>query len=325
MSAAPVPPAKPSATNLQPVRSEVIIVAHNAGSLLAEAVASAAAQAGPEHVWVMDAESTDGSVDALRASGVTGGGDEKKGRDTAGTARRGAVHVIPVPNNGFAAANNRGLEAIEAATAPGPSASPASPAAPADAPFVLLLNPDAVLRPGALDVLIATGEADSRAGIIGALVLDDDGVVQAGSFGRFPSLVSAIRLRLWRMGRRLRGNTRLSPKAPTSTAAVDWVTGAAMLVRRAAIAHVGRLDEGFFLYYEDIDWCRRMRARGWEVLLEPRAQVIHRLGGSNAPTETIAGAYRASFYRYCDLYGLWGLKLASRLGLGVRRCFGGAS
>jgi GT2 family glycosyltransferase len=233
----------------------------------------------------MDAECTDGNVDAL----------QRRGNE---------VHVVPVANVGFAAANNRGIESTSS-------------------PFVLLLNPDAVLCPGALDALLATARANPRAGIVGALVLNADASVQANSFGRFPSLVTSPRLRMWRITQRLRGNLSLSPKAPTSTTSVDWVTGAAMLVRRAAVNEVGPMDEGFFLYYEDIDWCHRMRDHGWAVLLAPRAHAVHHRGGSAAPKATVALAYRASFYRYCDLYGLWGLKALSRFGLFVRRMFGG--
>ena len=266
---------------------DIIIVAHDSGHLLRDAVSSAVAQAGAEHVWVMDAESADGSVDAL-------------GRDADG------IHIVPIANLGFAAANNRGIEST-------------------GSPFVMLLNPDAVLLPGALEALLVTAEADPRAGIVGAKILSPDGSVQAGSFGRFPSLAEALRLRLWKAALRLRGNSSLSPKAPASTASVDWVTGAAMLVRRAAIDEVGPMDKDFFLYHEDIDWCHRMRDKGWDVLLEPRAQVLHHLGGSAAPKADVARAYRASFYRYCDLYGLWGLKTLARFGLSLRRLFGGAA
>ena len=266
--------------------TDVIIVAHNAGSLLEEAVASAIGQAGAGSVWVMDAESTDGSVAALQ--------DDAPG-----------IHIVPVPNLGFAAANNRGIELTRS-------------------PFVVLLNPDAALRPGALDALLTTADAHPRVGVVGALLVNADGSVQANSFGRFPSLGTALRLRWWRMVQRLRGNTSLSPAAPASTAEVDWVSGAAMLVRRTAIEDAGPMDEGFFLYYEDTEWCHRMREHGWEVLLEPKARVTHHLGGSAAPKAEIARAYRASFYRYCDLHGLWGLKSLSRLGLCLRRLVGGA-
>lgn len=263
----------------------VVIVAHNSGGLLADAVSSAVDQAGADHVWIIDAESTDGSVDAVRR-------------------REAGLHVMSVPNVGFAAANNRGIEAT-------------------DAPFVLLLNPDAALRPGALTALLSTAKARPKAGIIGALVTNPDGSVQAGSFGRFPSLVVVLALHGWRALQWLRGNRSLSPKAPASTTSVDWVTGAALLVRRAAIEEVGSMDEAFFLYYEDTDWCHRMCDRGWEVLLEPAAHVVHHRGGSTSAGAPVAEAYRVSFYRYCDLYGLWGLKAVSRLGVCLRGLLGG--
>lgn len=266
--------------------SDVVIVAHNPGRLLAESVASAVEQAGPDHVWVVDAASTDGSIDRLVEQGHP-------------------IRVVQVPNLGLAAANNTGLRLTSSA-------------------FVLLLNPDAVLCPGALDALLATGKANPRAGIVGPLILNVDASVQANSFGRFPSLLASLSLRWWRVMQRLRANASLSPKAPTSTVSVDWVTGAAMLVRRAAVDDVGPMDEGFFLYYEDTDWCHRMHDNAWEVLLEPEARVVHHLGGSAAPEDTVAQAYRASFYRYCSLYGLWGLKACSRLGLSLRGLFGGA-
>jgi N-acetylglucosaminyl-diphospho-decaprenol L-rhamnosyltransferase len=265
---------------------DVVIVAHNPGHLLIEAVASAVEQAGAERVWVMDADTSDGSIEVLLRQGH-------------------AVHVVPVRNPGFAAANNRGIQLTSS-------------------PFILLLNPDAVLCPAALDALLVTAKANPRAGIVGPLVMNTDASVQANSFGRFPSLVTSLGLHLWRIIQRLRGNVRLSPKAPTSTRSVDWVTGAAMLVRRAAVDDVGPMDEGFFLYYEDVEWCHRMRDHTWDVLLEPEARVVHCLGGSAAPRDTVARAYRASFYRYCGLYDLWGLKALSRLGLSLRRLFGGA-
>lgn len=271
----------------RPACADVVIVAHNSGGLLADAAASALEQAGLGHVWVMDAESTDGSVDRLEgeASGI---------------------HIVAVPNSGFAASNNRGIEATTS-------------------PFVLLLNPDAVLRRGALEALLSTAEANPRAGIVGALVLNADGSVQSGSFGRFPTLATSLALRLWRAAQRLRGNTGLSPKAPVATASVDWVTGAALLVRRASLEDVGPMDEGFFLYFEDTEWCHRMHDHGWDVLLEPGARVVHHRGGSSTPKTVVTSAYRASFYRYCDLYGLWGLKTSARVGLCLRRLSGGAS
>lgn len=260
---------------------DVVIVAHNAGDLLLAAVRSAAEQTGPERVWVMDAESTDGSVDALRAAAP-------------------GVHVVAVPNAGFSASNNRGIEATSGT-------------------YVLLQNPDAILKPGALTALVATAEANPQAGIVGAAIYNADGSPQANAYGRFPTLWWAIGLRFERLGQRLVGNPNCSPRLPKVTAPADWVTGAALLVRRSAIDEVGLMDEGFFLYYEDIEWCHRMRDNGWDVLLEPKAGVVHYLGGSNVPEGIVAQAYRASLDRYCDIYGRWGLKMFAHMNDALRR------
>ena len=264
---------------------EVVVVAHDSGDLLAEAVASAAEQAGAGNVWVVDAGSSDGSIEALE-------------RRVPGT------HILRGANDGFAAGNNRGIGATRSA-------------------FVLLLNPDAVLLSSALEALLETAAARPSAAIVAPLILSFDGGVQANSFGRFPTLRTAFALRSWRAFQRTLGNRALSPAAPRGTTAADWVTGAAMLVRRAAIDAVGGLDEGFFLYYEDVEWCHRMRDAGWEVLVEPRARVAHRLGGSATPGGAAEQAYRASFFRYCDLYGLWALKAVACLAVASRRLGGG--
>lgn len=257
---------------------EIIIVAYNSGPLLTDAVASAAAEVGEGRVWVVDNESTDGSVRAA-------------------SARFPELHVLPVANRGFSAGNNRGIEATTA-------------------PFVLLLNPDAEVESGAVAVLREAMEAVPDAGIVGPAVRNPDGTPQAGSFGRFPSFPVRLGQALRRVGLRI-ARRRDMPRLPASRTVVDWVSGAAMLVRRDAIEAAGQMDEAFFLYYEDIEWCHRMRDRGWRTLLEPRASVVHHLGKSGAGTRANA-AYRASFEHYTDLYGLWGLRFAARLGLALR-------
>jgi len=266
---------------------DVVIVAHNSGELLADAVRTASQQAGKERVWVMDAESTDGSAEAI-VQAFPG------------------VHVIAVPNAGFSAGNNRGIES-------------------GSHEFVLLLNPDAELKDGAIEMLVAAARADARVGIVGPLVLGSDGLVQLGSFGRFPTLVRRVGIGLSRGWHRLLGQRDTSPRVPGVRTDVDWVTGACMLVRRTAIDDVGPMDEAFFLYYEDIEWCHRMRDHGWRVVLEPSARCVHRLGRSGAPEGAMSQAYRDSFSRYCDLYGLWGLKATARAGSAMRRALGGSA
>jgi len=264
---------------------DVIIVAHNAGELLRASVSSAVEQAGSDAVWVIDTASTDGSVQAL-------------------AAEQDGVHVVTAANIGFSAGNNLGIESTSA-------------------PYVLLLNPDAELQPDALATLIGVAETHRNAAIVGPAILNPDGSAQANAFGRFPTLASSVGLRFTRLANRLTGNAKQSPRLPKQTKPVDWVTGAAMLVRRSAIRDAGEMDEGFFLYYEDFDWCHRMRDRGWDVLLEPSARVVHRLGAAGAESARVEQAYRDSFYRYCDLYGLWALKAVTRIGLSARTAVGG--
>jgi GT2 family glycosyltransferase len=97
-----------------------------------------------------------------------------------------------------------------------------------------------------------------------------------------------------------------------------------VLVRRTAIDAVGPMDEGFFLYYEDVEWCHRMHDGGWNVLVEPDSCCVHARGGSGGGESPAAqAAYRASFYRYCKLYHLGALAFAARIGLAARVAAGG--
>jgi N-acetylglucosaminyl-diphospho-decaprenol L-rhamnosyltransferase len=143
---------------------------------------------------------------------------------------------------------------------------------------VLLLNPDTEVRPGALPQLVAYLDAHPRVGICGPRLLFPDGSVQP-SARRFPTLgwVVARRtpLRLV-LGRTVWSRRHLMEDgnldAPQE---VDWLLGAALAVRRDLLRTVGLLDEGYFLYVEDIDWAYRARRAGWEVHYVPAAEVVH--------------------------------------------------
>ena len=259
---------------------DVIIVAHDAGAFLEPAVASVEEHTGPGRIVVVDAESTDGSVDSLAAT-------------------HPGVRIIPAPNRGFSASNNVGIAASSGA-------------------YVLLLNPDAELADGSLERLVARMDADLRVWIVAPRVLDPDGGVQRGSFGAFPTLFGTLALRLGRLRDRLSGGRGAARSERATDGSPDWVTGACMLVRRAAIADAGPMDEGFFLYFEDVEWCHRMRDHGWKILIEPTVSCVHHLGKSGGGPETASKAYRDSFYRYCRIYHLWGLATATRTGLVLR-------
>jgi N-acetylglucosaminyl-diphospho-decaprenol L-rhamnosyltransferase len=259
---------------------DVVIVAHDAGDLLLAAVRSVVVDVAPEHVWVMDAESRD---DAPAKVAETVGG----------------INVVRVPNRGFGASNNAGIALGESR-------------------YVLLLNPDAELLPGALQALNEYVEVRPEAGVVGAKVLNPDGSRQANQFGHYPSLPQVFGLRVWRAWQKARGNADLSPADFDTPRRVQWVTGACMFARREVLDEVGGFDEGFFLYYEDTDLCHRVRDAGHEVVVVPRAHVVHRLGQAGGKSAAAQKAYRDSFYRYCDKYGLWGLRAVARLLVGTR-------
>lgn len=139
--------------------------------------------------------------------------------------------------------------------------------------WYLLLNPDVTVAAGFLDEVVRlaeeTGREQPRAGVIGLRLCNRDGSLQ-GSCGHFPTLRSTLfgllRPRAWRKCVALETNQRQQ---------VDWVTGGCLLVRRDCYEELGGLDESFFLYYEDVDFCRRAKAAGWQVWYEPRVAVTH--------------------------------------------------
>ena len=181
------------------------------------------------------------------------------------------VTLLPqVENVGFAAANNIGLKC--AASDP-----------------VLLLNPDTVIKPGAMKALLAAMEAHPDAAVVGPMLLNPDGSLQP-SCREFPSLIGDLigMTELYRVqwARRLLGRRLVSLGDHSRERRVDWLSGACLLVRRAAIDDVGPMDDRFFMYSEEMEWQYRMAVRGWTVWFEPRARVVH-LGG--ASTAAVSG------------------------------------
>jgi len=142
--------------------------------------------------------------------------------------------------------------------------------------YVLILNPDTVMKSGFFELVLQYFENNSNIGVIGPKILNRCGSLQ-GSARAFPSPFTAF------FGRnsfltKWFPNNRISRKSILSTGSdgispmfVDWVSGACMLVRRKAIDDVGLLDEQFFLYWEDADWCKRMWDKEWKIVYFPRA------------------------------------------------------
>jgi N-acetylglucosaminyl-diphospho-decaprenol L-rhamnosyltransferase len=246
------------------VRVTAVVVSYNTREELRRCLDSLRAHAGvPCQVVVVDNASTDGSPDMV----------EKE---------FSAARLIRNRENvGFSRGNNQALREAKGA-------------------YVLILNSDAELTPGALPALAGLLDTRPRLGAVGPRTVSADGTVQV-SFG--PALRP---LAEWRQRRLVRGVKRRDPaavKEATERAAVehapDWVSASCLLARKEALDMVGGFDEGFFLYEEDVDLCLRLRRAGWDVVFTPAAQVIHHLGASMQSDPGRAGLeYHRSHVRY---------------------------
>lgn len=185
------------------------------------------------------------------------------GSDDASTAIAGhyqevQLHVNP-ERRGFAANCNYGM-------------------ALAQGQYLLLLNPDTEVLPGALENLSRFMDDHPNAGLCGAQLLFPNGQIQP-SPRRFPTIGSFLArrtpLRIFLQNSRFNQRHLMFGLDYSQPQAVDWLLGACLLVRRQALEEVGPLDEGYFLYVEDIDWARRMLQAGWKVYYVPSAQIIH--------------------------------------------------
>src|SRR5262245_2190294 len=151
--------------------------------------------------------------------------------------------------------------------------------------YVLLLNPDTIVHPGAIEALAAFLDAHPRVGAVGPRLLNRDGTVQSAAF-RFPTLAMTV-LDLFPPGEALPGrlyNSWWHGRYPHERLAeapfpIDHPLGACILTRPAVIEQIGRLDEQFFMYSEEVDWCYRLRQAGWSIWHEPNARVTH-IGGA---------------------------------------------
>jgi GT2 family glycosyltransferase len=227
----------------------VAIVSHGAPDLLRRCLASfeRVEDARPRRVTVVDSGSPDSTPDLVEREFPW-------------------VELVRRPNIGFSAANNvvLGRDGDE---------------------FVLLLNPDTELRDGVMQTCLRRMDAEPRVGMVGCKLVLPSGELDHAAKRSFPTPLSAL-AHFTGLGRSRRAPRRLSQYRATDlgedeSGRVDAVNGAFMLVRREAVREVGLLDEGYWLYMEDLDWCYRFWQRGWEVLYEPAAEVLHVKGGSS--------------------------------------------
>jgi len=224
------------------------------------------------------------------------------------------VHLIVSDENlGFAAGNNVALRAI------------LTHHAPRTTQYVWLLNPDTEVQPGATAALLSALEAHPRASVVGAKLLYPDGSLQQSAF-RFPGLAQ-LAFEFFPLPARFY-DTPFNGRYPRrfyegeAPFPVDHPLGATMMVRAEAIADVGLLDEGFWMYCEEIDWCWRMRKAGWLAFCAPAAQVVHYAGRSTGQVRvaSFVALWRSRLRLYDKHYSPLKRRLARRLvRLGMRR------
>ena len=284
----------------------VIIVSFNSGETLRTCVRAVLSSTVPLEVLISDNASSDGSLDALC---------EEWDGDPRVRVRKNHANL------GFATACNRVL-----------------PDAAAD--WVLFLNPDCIVAPDTVARMLEVADRNPDVGMAGCLLRNPDGSEQAGCRRREPTP--------WRSLARVLHLRRLSPNdprladfnltgspLPAEPVVVDAISGAFMLVNRDALAVVGPLDEGYFLHCEDLDWCRRFRDHGFEVLFVPGVEVTHIKGVSSrgSPIRVEWHKHRGMlrYYRkhYRQTYarpslwlvhaGVWGRFALVALGLSLRR------
>ncbi|MDO8692207.1 MAG: glycosyltransferase family 2 protein [Dehalococcoidia bacterium] len=225
----------------------VVIVSYNVAELLRLCLASVSRTLAPSgldfEIVVVDNASADGSGDMLR------------------TGFPGVALVQNDSNLGFAFATNQGL-------------------AQSRGRYIFLLNPDTELIGEAAARLVAFMDGRPDVGMSTGQLINPDGTLQHGAF-RFPSLLMSfldffpINHRL--TGSRLNGRYRLDGNVPFE---IDHPLGASMMVRRAALDQVGPLDDAFFMYCEEIDWCIRIMKAGWRIFCVPQALIIHHVAQS---------------------------------------------
>ncbi len=257
-----------------PVDLAIVIVNYNTRDLLRDCLASILASRlqGSCAVYVVDNHSGDGSAAMVRAEFP-------------------AVRVIEQPANmGYAAANNVGLRAAGVEGAEPPR-------------YVLLLNPDTLLKPDDLAQMLAFMAEHPEAGAAGPKLVRQDGSLDKACRRSFPSPENAFY--------RLSGLSRLFPRHPRfgrynleyldpdQVAEVDSIVGAFMLMPGAVLQQVGLLDERFFMYGEDIDLCYRIKERGYKVYYNPAVTVLHYKGASSRQRST---ASIIAFYQAMKLF-----------------------
>jgi N-acetylglucosaminyl-diphospho-decaprenol L-rhamnosyltransferase len=163
-------------------------------------------------------------------------------------------------------------------------------------PYFLLLNPDTIVRPGALKALVDFMDTHPEAGIAGSRLEDPDGTPQESAF-RFHNIFTELDFG-WRTGfvSKLLAKWAAAPPISQEICQTDWVAGASMIVRREVFEKIGLMDEAYFMYCEEMDFCLQANKAGWSCWYVPESRVVHLVGQSSGVTDTKAAPKRLPQY-----------------------------
>jgi N-acetylglucosaminyl-diphospho-decaprenol L-rhamnosyltransferase len=267
--------------NTSSVQLSIIIVSWNVRTLLHRAIQSIQqmGKADPDlEIIVVDNGSKDGTPEMIQANFPR-------------------VRLIANDYNaGFTRGNNQGIRV-------------------ACGEFILLLNPDTEIKKGALQQMVAYLKGHPDVGLVGPQLLNPDRTIQS-SRRRFPTIPILFLESTWLQplasGQAL-AQYYAEERSDDEVQSVDWVTGAAMMTRQSVIESVGVLDESFFMYSEELDWCRRIKEAGWDIVYLPEAKIIHYEGKSSEQVVPARHIYfQSSKVHYARKYYGSGVAVALR-------------
>lgn len=267
--------ARSAATSSRAARLLVSIVNYRTPDLTIECLRSLEPEVralGRTQVVVTDNASGDGSVERIRDAIRENGWD-------------GWISLVPLATNGgFSSGNNAAIAPALASKDPPPP------------DYFLLLNPDTWVHAGALSALVEFMDANPRVGIAGSRLEDADGTLQHSRY-RFHSVLSELESGL-RLGivTKLLSRRIVAPPLVLAAHPADWVAGASMIVRRGVFEDIGLLDPGYFLYFEEVDFCLNARRAGWTCWYVPASRVVHLIGRSTGFTNRSGDRMRRPQY-----------------------------